>query len=228
MSFNRNREPVRVGLVACEPIRLVGLASVFDEQRSQGSFRLVAAAGDIEELLDPSGPDCFIVDLNSSCEGFSPVETIRKRKPKARIIVIGPEGDDEFVMRSIMAGARACLDFHAGPQIVRQAVEAVIEGSIWAPRKLLSKIVDRLLNAPDTSPLEANPRLTVREQEVLSMILMARSNREIARQLGIEERTVKAHVSRLMRKTGAENRIELSMRAISLSLLPPPTASEFG
>jgi predicted transcriptional regulator len=43
---------------------------------------------------------------------------------------------------------------------------------------------------------------------------MARSNREIARHLGIEERTVKAHVGRLMRKTGADNRIELSMRAL--------------
>jgi DNA-binding NarL/FixJ family response regulator len=49
---------------------------------------------------------------------------------------------------------------------------------------------------------------------------MAQSNREIARQLGIEERTVKAHVGRLMRKAGAENRIELSMRALKRPLAP--------
>ena len=48
----------------------------------------------------------------------------------------------------------------------------------------------------------------------MDLILLARSNREIARELGIEERTVKAHVGRLMRKTGAENRIDLSMRAL--------------
>ena len=47
------------------------------------------------------------------------------------------------------------------------------------------------------------------------MILLARSNREIAHQLGIEERTVKAHVGRLMRKTGADNRVELTMRALN-------------
>jgi DNA-binding NarL/FixJ family response regulator len=58
-------------------------------------------------------------------------------------------------------------------------------------------------------------QLTVREQQVLDLILLARSNREIAQQLGIEERTVKAHVGRLMRKTGAENRIELSIKALS-------------
>ncbi len=63
-------------------------------------------------------------------------------------------------------------------------------------------------------------RLTDRERQVLELILLARSNREIARQLGIEERTVKAHMGRLMKKTGAENRIELSMRALSQSLVP--------
>jgi DNA-binding NarL/FixJ family response regulator len=58
------------------------------------------------------------------------------------------------------------------------------------------------------------PHLTARERQVMDLILLARSNREIARELGIEERTVKAHVGRLMRKTGAENRIDLSMRAL--------------
>ena len=56
---------------------------------------------------------------------------------------------------------------------------------------------------------------TTYEREVLDLILLARSNREIARHLGIEERTVKAHVGRLMRKAGADNRIELSMRVLN-------------
>jgi DNA-binding NarL/FixJ family response regulator len=103
---------------------------------------------------------------------------------------------------------------------VRQAIEVVASGSIWAPRRLLSKLIDRLLKVPDTSLTNAPLHLTDRERQVLELILMARSNREIARQLGIEERTVKAHVGRLMRKTGAENRIELSMRALNLSLVP--------
>jgi DNA-binding NarL/FixJ family response regulator len=84
----------------------------------------------------------------------------------------------------------------------------------------LSKLIDRLLKAPDSSLTNAMPHLTEREQQVLDLILNARSNREIARQLGIEERTVKAHVGRLMRKTGADNRIELTMRALNRPLVP--------
>ena len=70
--------------------------------------------------------------------------------------------------------------------------------------------------------------MTDRERQVLEHILMARSNREIARQLGIEERTVKAHVGRLMRKTGADNRIELSMRALHLPPVPQPKSGQGG
>ena len=102
--------------------------------------------------------------------------------------------------------------------MVRQAIEVVTSGSIWAPRRLLSKLIDRLLKVPDAQHGQRRPHLTDRERQVLELILLARSNREIARQLGIEERTVKAHVGRLMRKTGADNRIELSMRALNHSL----------
>ena len=79
----------------------------------------------------------------------------------------------------------------------------------------------RLLKVPDSSLTKSTPHLTTREREVLDLILLARSNREIARHLGIEERTVKSHVGRLMRKTGADNRVELSMRAMHLPLTPP-------
>jgi DNA-binding NarL/FixJ family response regulator len=136
-----------------------------------------------------------------------------------RLIVIGPENDDNLVLESIMAGARAYLDLKASPRIVHQAVEAVTSGSIWAPRRLLSTLIDRLLGTSDASLTNEPPRLTERERQVLDLILTASSNREIAQELGIEERTVQAHVGRLMRKTGAENRLDLLMRASNPALL---------
>jgi DNA-binding NarL/FixJ family response regulator len=207
MSAIRNPGPVRVGLIADEPIRLEGLASIFEHAVAEGCPPLLAVPGSIEELLSGSTPEFLLVDLNSSSGGMETLETIRRARPAIRLIVIGPPGDDE-------------LDSAAGPDTVRQAIEVVASGSIWAPRRLLSKLIDRLLKVPDTSLTNAPLHLTDRERQVLELILMARSNREIARQLGIEERTVKAHVGRLMRKTGAENRIELSMRALNLSLVP--------
>ena len=92
-------------------------------------------------------------------------------------------------------------------------MESVIQGSIWAPRRLLTVLIDRLLSQQVGTATPASPTLSPRERQVLDLIMSARSNREIASQLGIEERTVKAYVASLLRKTGAENRVSLSVLA---------------
>jgi DNA-binding NarL/FixJ family response regulator len=219
----QNPEPIRVGVLTDEPIRMQGLASIFEYRPSEGHAPLFPVFGSIEELSSDPTLGFLVVDLHSlplpSAE--QTMAMLRRKRPGIRLIVIGPEGDDRLIMKSILAGARAYLDLKASPEIVRHAIEVVTSGSIWAPRRLLSKLIDMLLAASNSS-LNANiaPHLTSREQQVLELILMARSNREIARQLGIEERTVQAHVSRLLRKTGASNRIDLSMRALNHSLPP--------
>jgi DNA-binding NarL/FixJ family response regulator len=202
-------------LVSDEPIRLAGLASIFDQPAQEGNAQLIPVPVSLVELLNGSGLGYMVIDLSSSSSGLATLDVIRRARPGIRQIVIGPEGNDELVLESIIAGARAYLDLTTSPEIVRKAIDEVTKGSIWAPRRLLSKLIDRLLKVPDFSLTMANPHLTEREREVLDLILMARSNREIARQLGIEERTVKAHVGRLMRKTGSDNRIELSMRTLN-------------
>lgn len=220
MSTISSPDAIRIGVVADEPIRTAGLASIFDQPAQQGQPQLIPIVSKMDELLADPSLEYLVIDLNAATGGLDILESIRHIRPSIKLIVIGPEGDDELVLSSIVAGARAFLDLTAAPDVVRKAVEIVTSGSIWAPRRLLSKLIDRLLKVPDSSPVAAGPQLTSREQQVLGLILMARSNREIAEQLGIEERTVKAYVGRLMRKTGADNRIKLSMSALNRSLLP--------
>lgn len=213
-------QPVRIGIVAGEPIRIEGLRTIFDQPATPDRARLVPVVGQMNELLANPSIEFLVIDLHSSTGSLETLQSVRRARPSMRQIVIGPENDDELVMDCIVAGARAYLDSSASPETVRHAIEIVVSGSIWAPRRLLSRLIDRLIGIPrsvaQTSPLH----LTVREQQVLELILLARSNREIALQLGIEERTVKAHMGHLMKKTGAESRIDLSMRAINRSLVP--------
>ncbi|MGC9158568.1 MAG: LuxR C-terminal-related transcriptional regulator [Terracidiphilus sp.] len=219
MSSISKTEPVRVGVLTDEPIRLEGLSSIFEAHPGEGRTQLAPVFGNLDELLADATLAYLLIDLNSSSAGVEIVETIRRRRPDMRLIVIGPEGDDQMVMDLIKAGARAFLSFKAGPKTVRQAVEVVTGGSIWAPRRLLSQLIDQLLGADGAGNHAGYLHLTNRERQVLELILMARSNREIAQQLGIEERTVHGHVGRLLRKTGAENRISLLMMASNPSLL---------
>ncbi len=219
-SSKHGPDAIRIGVAADEPIRVAGLASIFDLPAQDDRTQLVPVIGNLSELLALDDIEYIVVDLHSSSGGLAALERIRHDRPDARSIVIGPEGDDELVMSAIIAGARAYLGQTAGPELVRLAIDVVTSGSIWAPRRLLCRVIDRLLEVPNLSQVAYNKQLTKREQQVLELILGAHSTREIASQLGIEQRTVKAYVGRLMRKTGADNRIQLSMSVLHHSLLP--------
>ena len=207
-------QAIEIGLVADEPIRLEGLKYVFDLPVQPGKTILVPVIAPLHNLLSRAGLRYIVLDLNSFLTLNQTLELIHRERPDLRQIVIGPSNDEAVVLSAIVAGARAYLDFNASAETVRMATEVVIEGSIWAPRRLLSRLIDRLLSTSDTSLTTASAPLTERERQVLELIRMARSNREIARQLGIEERTVKAYVGRLMRKAGADNRVKLSMSSL--------------
>jgi len=212
-------QPIPIGLVSDQPLRIEGLISIFSLPAREGRAALLPVPGTLPEMLSHPTLEYLVLDIDPSSGGLGTLESIRRARPGLRLIVIGPEGKDELVLEAIIAGARAYLDPTADATMVRLAIDTVTSGSIWAPRRLLSKLIDRLLKGPDSSLTNGMPHLTDRENEVLELILLACSNREIARQLGIEERTVKSHVGRLMRKTGADNRIELTMRALNRPLL---------
>src|SRR6202042_1545284 len=92
---------------------------------------------------------------------------------------------------------------------IRMAIEMVRDGSVWAPRKVLSSLLDNQRNT-HKSPATA-PHFTNRERQVLNLLRAGQPNREIALALGIDEGTVKAHIGRLMRKVGVNNRIALTV-----------------
>jgi len=219
---NPGPQVIRVGLLAGEPLREAGLKSIFDLPAQDDHAQLVPVVGSLPELLALDSIEYLVVDLHLPLGGLEALETIRRLRPGIRSIVIGPDGDDELVLNSIIAGARAYLGQSAGPEVVHKAIEVVTTGSIWAPRRLLCRVIDRLLTAPSAKQVTSVEQLTPREQQVLELILNARSTREIATCLGIEQRTVKAYVGRLMRKTGADNRVKLSVSALNRSLIPEP------
>ena len=96
-----------------------------------------------------------------------------------------------------------------------QAIRIVQQGSVWAPRRVLSMFIERVTSSPGRIFPAGRVTFTDREKQVLELLVAGRSNKEIGSALGIEERTVKAHVAKLMRKVGVQNRIALSIHAAS-------------
>lgn len=175
--------------------------------------------GPLETLLSDLGLQVLLLGRQPGSSVFERVAEIRRQRPDLRILVAGSHGDDETVVRCLHAGAKGYIDEAASIPEFQQAVRIVGQGSIWAPRRLLSLFIDRVLEAPSGSYMPARIVFTPREREVLELLVGGQSNREIARHMGIEERTVKAHVAKLLRKVGVPNRIALTMHTINHALL---------
>ena len=158
--------------------------------------------------------DMVMLGLRDPRDSFDLLGRLKAAHPGLKMIVMGAGIDEETIISAIAAGAKGYLEETATAEQVLMCIDVVASGSIWAPRKVLSAFVDRLLNPSSTKPVRRhNVIFTKREEDVLKLLGAARSNREIALALGIEERTVKSHISRLIRKVGVENRIALSVRA---------------
>ena len=203
---------LRVALLEPEPIRVQGFVTLFQDHP-----RIEFVVFEMAQFLADQEFTLALVGLHGGLP-LPLVATIHGLRPDVRLIVMGPEADDESILQAISSGAKAYLEACATPQQVEQAIEIVNQGSIWAPRRVLSIFVDRATR-PTRSAAPAAAQFTARETEVLKLLVAARSNREIARTLGIEERTVKAHVAKLMRKVGVENRIALSIYAVTNSIV---------
>ena len=206
---------LHIGLIDFEPLRVAGFESVFDSDPTVDVVATSAAgamAGDELQMV--------LLGLHNPSDSFELLARLKAARPKLKLIVMGSESDDETIISAIGAGAKGYLEETATPEQVRMCIEVVDSGSIWAPRRVLSSFVDRMLHASEKPVLRHGFKFTERERAVLKLLVAARSNREIAEALGIEERTVKAYVARLMRKVGVENRIALSIHAASRSLAP--------
>ena len=206
---------LRVALLEAEPIRVQGFVTLFQDHP-----RIEFVVFELAQFLADHEFKLALVGLHGDVLPLPLVGTIHGLRPDVRLIVMGPDADDEVILQAITAGAKAYLEASATPQQVEQAIVILSQGSIWAPRRVLSIFVDRATKS-SRAVTPALAQFTAREIQVLKLLVAARSNREIARNLGIEERTVKAHVAKLMRKVGVENRIALSIYAVTNSIVTP-------
>jgi len=204
---------IRIAVVENDPLRFVGFRALFD---SEPDFELISAS-----LPDISAQQNIDLVLLGNYHGQSLLDVmscLKAPRPQLRIIVTGSGMDEQTILKAIAEGAKGYVDAAASPADFVQAIRIVSQGSVWAPRRILSMFIERVSSPP--RPVSADQvAFTDREKEVLKMLVRGQSNKEIGAPLGIRERTVKAHVAKLMRKVGVQNRIALTVHAITHSLV---------
>jgi len=198
---------LRIGVVSSDALRIEGLRAILE-----GTCDIVQMTA--PETLRDNDLAMVLIDIPED-DLPALMATLRRARPSLRLMVLGTRSDPAFIQKVVASGAKGYLLHTANHREITMAVEVVADGSIWAPRKVLASLIDTIAPTEGRAP---EVRLTPREQEVIELLIAGRANREIASTLGVETKTVKSHVGRLLQKFGVPNRVALTVRALEMQI----------
>jgi DNA-binding NarL/FixJ family response regulator len=218
--------PITVMVVDDHAVVRRGLTTFFEDAPG---IRVVADAGDGQaalRLLDRLAvtgplPDVVLVDVQMPhLDGIATTRSITDLHPGVRVVILTSFGEIERVHTALAAGAVGYVLKDAEPEEITAAVRAAAAGEVY-----LDPLVARLLTQRLVSPTAGLSALTDRERDVLALVATGRSNRQIAAELVISERTARTHLSNILAKLRLTSRTQAALVAIREGLVPTPAAA---
>jgi NarL family two-component system response regulator LiaR len=206
--------PIRVLLVDDHAVVREGLRAFLELQEG------IVVAGEAADgaagvaAAERLAPDVVLMDLvMPGMDGVAAMRELRRRLPGVRVIVLTSFSDDDRLLPAIRAGAAGYLLKDVEPRELARAVRAAHAGAALLDPAVAARLVDELARPDD------HEGLTRREREVLALLARGLPNKRIARELGITEKTVKAHVGHLMAKLGVTDRTQAALVAVRRGLV---------
>jgi DNA-binding NarL/FixJ family response regulator len=201
----------RILVVDDQPLVRTGLASIL---ASDPENLVVGEAADGLEALSMAEqlhPDMVIMDIRMPrLDGLSATRRLAQDHPQTRVIVLTTFDVDEYVFEALSSGASAFLLKDETPESILAAVRAVRSGHTLVAPAVTRSLIERWARPRTSSALS---QLTPRELDVLRLVARGATNAEIAASLIVEDSTVKTHMSRLLSKLGARDRVQLVITA---------------
>jgi NarL family two-component system response regulator LiaR len=191
----------------------------------QDEIEVVAEAADGEEAIgavERLRPDVVLMDLvMPRVDGVEAIRRIRELSPATRVIVLTSFADDDKVFPAVRAGAAGYLLKDVQPQELVRAIQIAHDGQALLHPAVAARLLEELGGTDE--PRRAAGSLTAREREVVALVARGRSNKVIARELGVSEKTVKTHVSNILGKLGLADRTQVAVWALREGVLGPQT-----
>jgi DNA-binding NarL/FixJ family response regulator len=173
---------------------------------------VVAEAATVRQALIRAAkerPDVVVMDVRlPDGSGIEACRAIKADMPDTRLIMLTSFADDEAVMSSIMAGASAFLLKTASGQEIAGAIERVANGESMLDPRVTRRLLEQVREMAGSSTPDDKPRLTENENKILERIAQGKTNREIAAEIYLSEKTVKKYVSNILDKLDLRRRSE--------------------
>jgi DNA-binding NarL/FixJ family response regulator len=216
-------DPIRILLVDDQRLMREGLRILLE---LESGLEIVGEAGDGQAGLDAYEalqPDVVLMDVRMpGMDGVEATWRLRERWPDARVVILTTFDDDEYVFEGLRAGAMGYLLKDVSGHDLAEAVRTVAAGGVLIQPSVARKVVAEFARvAPPARAADAGlaEPLSEREREILELLALGLSNREIADRLSLAPGTVKNYVTTILQKLGVRDRTQAAIRARELGLI---------
>ena len=191
---------------------------------TQKDMEVVGEAGDGEEAVNLASqfePDVVVMDIMMpKFDGIEASKRIKKGNPNVAILILTAYDDDNYVLGLLEAGAAGYLLKSARGQDIVEAIRSIRAGESVLHPHIIEKLLKRAMGKPcEIGMSRASELLSARETEMLKLLAMGMSNKQIAEQLCLSLRTVKAHLSNIFTKMNVASRSEALVEALRCGLV---------
>jgi DNA-binding NarL/FixJ family response regulator len=208
---------VSVGLVDDHPLMIEGIVTLLSRAHGLEVLSTGSTARDIIDISTRFHPDVIIVDLSMQGDVYAAIATSIKISPNTKIVAFTAATGVDSAIRALDAGASGYVLKGSSAQELILAVESVCHGETYITRSFASQVIAGLRNASVRRVAAEAVRFSIREDQIVRLLLRGNTNKEIAASLKISEKTVKNYMTILMQKLNARNRLEVVIAAQALT-----------
>ena len=199
-----------------------GLAALLDRR---SGFEVVAQAGSVAEsiaLAVRHEPDLVIMDVRlPDGSGIEACREIRAARPETRVVMLTSYPDEEAVLSAIIAGASGYLLKQVRGRDLVTALDAVARGESLLDSAVTEKVLERVRRAASGSATDELAELTFQERKILMLVAEGKTNKEIAAEIFLSDKTVKNYVSSILSKLNLQRRTQAAAFVAKHRLAPP-------
>ncbi|MEQ1719118.1 MAG: response regulator transcription factor [Hyphomicrobium sp.] len=211
-SAQQGNDRIRVAIVDDHPLFREGVVASLS---NVAVIEVVGQGGDAEQAIQISQdllPDVLLLDISLPGGGIEAMREIARLCPYIKVIMLTASENEHHVSAALEAGARGYILKGIGAAELVRTIQAISQGESYVTPQLAARLLTMMKKPAAASASDDDlPALTKREEQILDGVAEGKTNKEIARQLNISEKTVKHYMTNIMHKLQVRNRVEAAL-----------------